>query len=59
MTDPHLERATEMLQVAARYIREHCDDKLIFYDEAPCDGNCVADDCESAAAGLGVDDGFE
>ena len=59
MTDPHLKRATEMLQVAAKYIRQHCDDGLIFYDETECDGACVADDCENAAADLGVDDGFE
>lgn len=59
MDNPDLLRATEMLLVAAKYIREHCPDQLIHYDDVDCDGFCVADDCESAAAALGFDDGFD
>jgi hypothetical protein len=42
-------RAIEMLKVAAQYIREHCPDQEIFYDDAICEGSCVATDCETAA----------
>lgn len=52
MTDKKIERARLMLRIAAQYIRENWDDGLIFYDEAECDGLCVADDCEAAAEGL-------
>lgn len=45
-------RAIEMLEVAAKYIRIHCPDREIFYDDAECDGSCVADDCEIAAEAL-------
>lgn len=41
--------AIEMLSVAARYIRDHCPDGLVYYNDADCDGYCVADDCEVAA----------
>ena len=41
-------RAIEMLKVAAAYIRKYCPDKSIYYDEAMCDGYCVADDCDIA-----------
>ena len=43
-------RASLMLRIAAKYIREHAPDFEIYYDEARCDGYCVADDCEDAAA---------
>ena len=42
------DRKDYMLMVAAEYIREHCPGGMIFYDDAECDGYCVADDCESA-----------
>lgn len=45
-------RAIEMLRVAARYIRDVQPDGSIFYDEAECDGYCVADDCDAAADDL-------
>lgn len=45
-------RAIEMLRIAAKYIRDYYPDGIIHYDEAECDGYCVADDCESAADGL-------
>ncbi len=44
-----LRRARDMLKVAAEYIRNHYPDGMAFYDEADCDGYCVADDCESSA----------
>jgi hypothetical protein len=47
-----MERAAEMLRIASKYIRTHCPDRTIFYDRATCDGSCVADDCETAAAML-------
>jgi hypothetical protein len=45
-------RAAEMLRIAAIIIREHCPEAMHFYDEVPCDGTCIADDCDSAAEGL-------
>jgi hypothetical protein len=45
-------RARYMLKVAALYIRDHFTEGEIFYDEAVCDGNCVADDCFTAAEAL-------
>ena len=47
-----MERAKEMLRIAAEYIRHHYPDGDWLYDETTCDGYCVADDCESAADGL-------
>lgn len=43
------DRAAQMLRIAAAYIREFCPDRMAHYDEADCDGYCVADDCETAA----------
>ena len=43
------DRRDYMLTVAAAYIRQHCTDGIIWFDEAECDGYCVADDCESAS----------
>ena len=47
-------RKDYMLMVAAEYIREHCPEGMIFYDDADCDGYCVADDCEAIATDLGL-----
>lgn len=47
-----IERAIEMLQVANRYIDNHSPDGTIIYDEAECDGYCVADDCKISAQEL-------
>ncbi len=44
-----IERARYILKVAAKYIRLHCPYDLIAYDEADCDGMCLAEDCETAA----------
>ncbi len=49
-------RAIEMLRIAAEVIREHAPDVTRFYDEAECDGYCIADDCESAAEELENED---
>ena len=48
------DRKDYMLMVAAEYIREHCPEGIIFYDDADCDGYCVADDCEAVATDLGI-----
>lgn len=45
---PGESRPAYMLRVAAAFIREHCPEGVIYFDEAECDGYCVADDCESA-----------
>jgi len=45
-------RAAMMLRIAAQYINEYCPHEMIRYDEAECDGYCVADDCESVADSL-------
>lgn len=45
-------RAQEMLQIAADYIREYYPDAIVFYDDADCDGYCIANDCEIAAKEL-------
>ena len=45
------DRRDYMLKIAAEYIREHCPDGDIYYDDAECDGYCVADDCISASGG--------
>ena len=37
-----------MLGIAAKYIRDNDDTKVVFYDGAECDGFCVAEDCENA-----------
>lgn len=51
MEEAH-KRAIEMLEVAAKYIDEHCPYDFIFYDDTDCDGYCVAEDCRIAAAEL-------
>jgi len=43
-----IKRACEMLMLASNFIREHCPDSLVEYDDAVCDGYCLADDCETA-----------
>lgn len=50
--DKASERASFMLRIAAIYIRKYCPDELYHYDEANCDGGCVADDCDAAAEEL-------
>ena len=47
-----IDRAIEMLNIAAEYIRTHWPDGTVFYDETDCDGYCVADDCKTAAESL-------
>ena len=54
--EPGESRAHYMLRVAAAFIREHCPEGVIIFDEAECDGYCVANDCESAASELPVED---
>ena len=45
-------RAIELLNVAAKYIETHWTDGIVHYDEADCDGYCVAEDCRLAAEQL-------
>lgn len=46
-------RAVELLRHAAAYIRASSDhDRLIHYDDADCDGLCLADDCDATAEAL-------
>lgn len=40
-------RAIQMLKIASRHIRLYSSDRVAFYDDAQCDGSCVADDCDS------------
>jgi hypothetical protein len=35
------------MKIAADYIREYCPDEEMIYDEAECDGSCIADDLDS------------
>lgn len=53
-TDQATERAQQLLKIAAKYIRKYKDDGIIVYDDAECDGACLADDCEFAAENLEV-----
>jgi hypothetical protein len=41
-----------MLCIAARFLREHEPEGTLWYDEAECDGTCIADDCAAAAEDL-------
>ena len=43
------DRKDYMLKVAAEYIEQFYPDGIIFYDDAECDGYCVANDCITAA----------
>ena len=45
-----IQRAVMLMNKAAHYIRSHSPDFLIFYDEAQCDGYCLADDLETSAS---------
>lgn len=47
-----IKRAALMLRVAAEYIRDYWPEEIIHYDDADCDGYCVADDCETMADAL-------
>lgn len=51
-TQEDIDRAVEMLTIAAKIIRDHAPEAYAHYDEADCDGYCVADDCEIAAEQL-------
>lgn len=48
-----LGRALDMLKVSAEYLRTSNDTSMtIHYDEADCDGDCLAEDCKIAAEAL-------
>jgi hypothetical protein len=44
-----LSRATMLMRLAAQYIRTHAPFDTIHYDEADCDGSCLADDLDIEA----------
>lgn len=43
-----LARAIEMLHVAGDHCRTYAAEDTSFYDEADCDGGCIAEDCGHA-----------
>ena len=51
-TAEEVKRAVEMLKVSARRSSIAAPSVTVRYDEAECDGYCVADDCEAAAEDL-------
>lgn len=44
-----LKRAQEMLRIAGPLVEQYAADAIIHYDQADCDGTCIADDCRDAA----------
>lgn len=44
-----LARAVEMLRTAGPIVAIHAPDEIVHYDEADCDGTCIAMDCAHAA----------
>ncbi len=49
---PAAKRAIEMLRIAGPLAEKHAFDVVTFYDDAECDGSCVAEDCRDAADSL-------
>lgn len=48
-----IERARYLLETVGRFIRQNpITEYEIYYDEAMCDGSCLADDCKLAADAL-------
>lgn len=41
-------RKDYLLRVAASFIKENCPNTLVYFDEAECDGTCLAEDCLNA-----------
>lgn len=48
VTQHDLDRANAMLTLAAKVLRERAPAITVHYDEADCDGLCLAEDCELA-----------
>lgn len=48
----NIKRAIQMLEVSSEYIEQTDPYGLINYDDADCDGGCVAEDCRSIAESL-------
>jgi hypothetical protein len=44
LRDSEIDRAAMLMGIAAKYINSFCNDSEIFYDEAWCDGYCLAED---------------
>lgn len=49
---PNEPRASYLLRVAAKYIDSFDSESLITYDEAECDGACLAGDCDIEAENI-------
>ena len=49
-----MDRAIEIMDATRRYMRAHdgANHYTIQYDEADCDGLCLADDCDDAIEAL-------
>jgi hypothetical protein len=45
-------RAIELMRLAASVLQEFAPDAEVFYDEADCDGSCLAEDLEACAEDL-------
>jgi hypothetical protein len=52
LRDTAVKRAVEMLHVAAYHCEQYAPENESFYDNAECDGSCIADDCRAAATEL-------
>ena len=46
---PPQSRAQMLMLLAAKYIRKYAPDHAVHYDEADCEGSCLADDLEIEA----------
>lgn len=53
--DIEVKRASELLALASKYILKYYADGEIYYDEAICDGYCLAEDCKIQADILAKD----
>lgn len=42
------QRLIYLADIAAQYIRKYAPDQTIIFDDAECDGTCLADDLEIA-----------
>lgn len=44
-------RAEYLMRVASKYIVTYCPDEVVFYDDAECDGFCLAEELFIEATG--------
>lgn len=48
--NPDQPRVAYLLRIAAEFIRKYASHRSVHYDEADCDGACLADDLEIEAS---------